>query len=234
MPVISFANAKGGAGKTTAALLLATEIADRGKSVTIFDADPQKWISHWADLPGRPGNIDVVSQITPASIVEQISDATHQSDYVIVDLEGTENLVVANALSMSDLVVVPIQGSSMDARGGAKILTLIAKLEKIVKRDINHCVALTRTNAAVTTRALKAVQEFLAVKGIDVLMTPIVERAAYRDLFEFGGGLRGQNPKAVTNLDKAQDNAAMFAAEVLEKVRIEPRRRWYDVFKKAS
>ncbi|MEP0584802.1 MAG: ParA family protein, partial [Roseibium sp.] len=203
MPVISFANAKGGAGKTTAALLLATEVADRGKSVTIFDADPQKWISHWADLPGRPAKIDVVSQITPASITEQILDAGEKADYVIVDLEGTENLVVANALSVSDLVVVPIQGSSMDARGGAKILSLIAKLEKVVKHDIRHCVALTRTNAAVTTRALKAVQEFLSVKGIDVLMTPIVERAAYRDLFEFGGGLKAQDPKTITNLEKA-------------------------------
>ncbi len=234
MPVISFANAKGGAGKTTAALLLATEIAARGKSVTIFDADPQKWISHWADLPGRPRNIEVISEITPASISEQIMDATDQCDYVIVDLEGTENLVVANALSLSDLVVVPIQGSSMDARGGAKILTLIAKLEKIVKHDIRHCVALTRTNAAVTTRALKAVQEFLAVKGIDVLMTPIVERAAYRDLFEFGGGLKDQDPKTVTNLDKARDNAAMFAAEILERAEVQQRRRWYHVFKKAS
>ncbi len=234
MPVISFANAKGGAGKTTAALLLATEVAERGKSVTIFDADPQKWISNWADLPGRPRAIDVVSEITSASIAEQIMDASLQSDYVIVDLEGTENLVVANALSVSDLVVIPIQGSSMDARGGAKILSLISKLEKIVKHDIRHCVALTRTNAAVTTRALKAVQEHLAVKGIDVLMTPIVERAAYRDLFEFGGSLCAQDPKMVTNLDKARENAAMFAAEVLEKVEVRQPRRWYDMFRKAS
>ncbi|MBD8893181.1 ParA family protein [Roseibium litorale] len=234
MPVISFANAKGGAGKTTAALLLATEIADRGKSVTIFDADPQKWISNWAELPGLPRNISVVSQITPASLAEQIMDAAMACDYVIVDLEGTENLIVANALSVSDLVVVPIQGSSMDARGGAKILTLIKKLEKVVKHDIRHCVALTRTNAAVTTRALKAVQDFLAVKGIDVLMTPIVERAAYRDLFEFGGGLRAQDPRQVTNLDKAQENAALFAAEVLERVQVLPKKRWYHVFKRAG
>ena len=168
MPVISFANAKGGAGKTTAALLLATEVAERGKSVTIFDADPQKWISKWYELPNRSSRISVISEISPASITEQITDAAAATDYVIVDLEGTENLVVANALSVSDLVVVPIQGSSMDARGGAKILTLIGKLEKIVRHKIQHCVVLTRTNAAVTTRAMKAVQDFLAVQGIDV------------------------------------------------------------------
>lgn len=234
MPVISFANAKGGAGKTTAALLLATEVAARGKRVTIFDADPQKWISKWIELPNRSRRISVVSEISPASITEQITEAAATSDYVIVDLEGTENLVVANALSVSDLVVVPIQGSSMDARGGAKILTMIGKLEKIVRHKIQHCVVLTRTNAAVTTRAMKAVQDFLAVKGIDVLSTPIVERAAYRDLFEFGGGLGDQDPKKVTNLAKAKENAEMFAAEVLERAVTVPRRRWYHVFRKAS
>ncbi|MEM7239744.1 MAG: AAA family ATPase, partial [Pseudomonadota bacterium] len=35
MPVISFANPKGGAGKTTTALLLATELAAEGATVTI-------------------------------------------------------------------------------------------------------------------------------------------------------------------------------------------------------
>lgn len=234
MPVISFANAKGGAGKTTAALLLATEVAERGKSVTLFDADPQRWISTWSDLPGRPSNIQVISETTPASITEQIMDAAARSDYVIVDLEGTENLIVANTLSVSDLVVIPIQGSSMDARGGAKILNLIKKLEKIVRHDIKHCVVLTRTNAAVTTRALKAVQENLAVAGIDVLLTPIVERAAYRDLFDFGGGLRSQDTRMVSNLDKAKENAEMFAAEILERAMVSPRRRWYDIFKKVS
>ncbi len=42
MPVISFANPKGGAGKTTSALLLATELAARGAAVTIIDADPER------------------------------------------------------------------------------------------------------------------------------------------------------------------------------------------------
>ncbi len=109
----------------------------------------------WYELPRKSPGINVVSEISPASITEQITLAAETSDYVIVDLEGTENLIVANALSVSDLVVVPIQGSSMDARGGAKILTLIKKLEKIVRHDIKHCVVLTRTNAAVTTRAMK-------------------------------------------------------------------------------
>lgn len=234
MPVISFANAKGGAGKTTAALLLATEVAARGKRVTIFDADPQRWISKWFELPGASPLINVVYEISPASITEQIVHATEHSDFVIVDLEGTENLVVANALSVSDLVVVPIQGSSMDARGGAKILSLIKRLEKIVRHDIKHCVVLTRTNAAVTTRAMKAVQDFLSAQNIDVLMTPIVERAAFRDMMEFGGGLADLDASIVSGVSKARENAGLYAAEVLERAIKVPKKRWYNVFRRAG
>ncbi len=41
----------------------------------------------------------------------------------------------------------------------------------------------------------------------------IVERAAYRDLLDFGGLLSNLDPKAVSNLDKAVQNAMEFTAE---------------------
>ena len=51
MPVIAFANSKGGSGKTTSALLLACELAN-AKAVTLIDADPRHPISRtWAALP---------------------------------------------------------------------------------------------------------------------------------------------------------------------------------------
>ena len=62
MPVISFANPKGGAGKTTTALILATQLSENGATVSIIDADPERWISQWGDLPGRPNNISVIAR----------------------------------------------------------------------------------------------------------------------------------------------------------------------------
>ena len=49
MAVITFANTKGGAGKTTAALLLATELLHRNHRVCVLDADPQRWFSRWQE-----------------------------------------------------------------------------------------------------------------------------------------------------------------------------------------
>lgn len=219
MPVISFANPKGGAGKTTTALLLASALASKGAHVTIIDADPEKWISQWGALPGKPENIEIIGDVTEDSIVDQIEAASQRAQFVVVDLEGTASLMVANAIGMSDLVIIPTQGSSMDAKGGAKTIRLIRNQERLARRPIPHAVVLTRTSAAVTSRALRNVQEQLSQAGIEVFATSIVERAAFRDLFDYGGALEALDPGQVSNVEKARINAQEFAGEVLARLK---------------
>ena len=219
MPIISFANPKGGAGKTTSALLLATELAAKGAKVAIIDADPEKWISGWANLPGKPDNITIYSDVTEDSIVDQMEEAAAQAQFVIVDLEGTASLMVANAIGMSDLVLIPTQGASMDAKGAAKTIRLIRNQARMARRDIPHLVLLTRTSAAIASRALKNVRDQLDKGGIGVLTTSIVERAAYRDIFDYGGTLSDLDASQVSNLDKAVQNAREFASDVIATLR---------------
>lgn len=219
MPVIAFANPKGGAGKTTSALLLASELAARGAEVAIIDADPEKWISQWGRLPGKPARITIIGEVTEDSIVDQIEAAAARTQFVIVDLEGTASLMVASAIGMSDLVVIPSQGASMDAKGAAKTIRLIRNQERMARRSIPHSVLLTRTSAAVMSRSLKNVREQLDKAGIDVFATPIVERAAYRDIFDYGGLLSDLTAEQVSNIDKARENAREFAGEVIAKLK---------------
>jgi chromosome partitioning protein len=220
MPVIAFANPKGGSGKSTSALLLATELAIKGASVTIIDADPERWISQWAKLPGKPENVTIISDVTEESVVDAIDSAERDAAFVIVDLEGTASLLVANTIGMADLVVIPTQGSSMDAKGAAKTIRLIRNSEKLSRRRIAHAVLLTRTGAAVTSRALRNVQEQLQAGGIAMFETAIVERAAFKDLFDFGGTLAGLAATQTSNLEKAIQNAREFAGEVVSKLKM--------------
>ncbi|WP_299364877.1 ParA family protein [uncultured Paracoccus sp.] len=219
MPTISFANPKGGAGKTTSALLLASELASRGAQIAIIDADPEKWISQWGKLDGKPDNLAIISDVTEDSIVDRIEAAAAEAQFVIVDLEGTASLMVASAIGMSDLVVIPSQGASMDAKGAAKTIRLIRNQERLTRRPIPHSVLLTRTSAAVMSRALKNVREQLDKAGIDVFETALVERAAYRDIFDYGGVLADLTPDQVANVDKARANASAFAGEAISKLR---------------
>lgn len=219
MPVISFANPKGGAGKTTSALLLAGELASLGASVAIIDADPERWISQWGALPGKPLTVTIVSDVSEDTIVDLVEETAAEHQFVIIDLEGTASLMVANAIGMSDLVVIPTQGASMDAKGASKTIKLIRNQARLAKRDIPHAVLLTRVSAAVASRSLKNVREQLDAAGIDVFTSSIVERAAYRDLLDFGGLLAKLDPKLVSNVEKAVQNAREFTEEVVARLK---------------
>jgi len=215
MPVVSFASPKGGVGKTTAALLLATELAEKGIPVTVLDTDPEKWISGWADLPDRPENLRIISDITEETIIDEIEGAQREAPFVVIDLEGTANMLVAYAIAHSDLVVVPMQGSDMDARAASKAIRLIKQQEKAFRREIPFRIVLTRTSAAIQPRSLRNIQEQLARAGIDVFETQLLERDAFRSLFSFGGTLESQSGKDVSGLDRAIANARAFAGETL-------------------
>jgi len=215
MPVISFANAKGGAGKTTAALLLATELAHQGFRITIIDADPQRWISQWQETSGKVRNIEVISEVSVASLHGHLREMASVTDYFIIDLAGSRDALVTTALGLSDHVFIPVQGSAMDAKGAAQILDLLALLKDKAKLDIEHSVVLTRVTSMVTTRALLAIKGLLAAKGVNVMTTPIGERIAFKELFETGGTLHTMDAAKVSNVDKAKDNARAYAKEVL-------------------
>lgn len=219
MPVISFANPKGGAGKTTSALLLAGELASLGASVAIIDADPERWISQWGALPGKPATVTIISDVSEDTIVDLVEETAGEHQFVIIDLEGTASLMVANAIGMSDLVVIPTQGASMDAKGASKTIKLIRNQARLAKRNIPHAVLLTRVSAAVASRSLKNVREQLDAAGIEVFTSSIVERAAYRDLLDFGGLLAKLDPKQVSNLEKAVQNAREFTEEVVTRLK---------------
>ncbi|SCX04515.1 ParA family protein [Agrobacterium rosae] len=215
MPVITFANTKGGAGKTTAVLLLATELARMGHRVTVLDADPQLWISRWSEMSGEMKNLSVISHVTMASMETHIRENRSKTDCFIIDLPGTKSPLLTMALGISDHVLIPVQGSAMDARGASEVLEHIELLNRKMGMKIDHSVVLTRVNAMISTRSMLLVKALLAEKNVRVLNTPIAERAAFRDIFDYGGTLEALDCQKVSNVEKAMENVRNFAYEVL-------------------
>ena len=215
MPVIVFASPKGGAGKSTSAVILATELALKGAAVTILDADPNKPVSQWAKRAGRPDNLTVIADISEKTIIDDIETAAQKTPFVIVDLEGTASIMVAYAISRADIVIIPTQGSQLDAAEAAKAIKLIRQQEKAFNKSIPYSILFTRTSSAIRPRTLAHIQKEFTKHGIRSFETQIHEREAYRALFSFGGTLESLNPANVSNLAAAIVNARAFAGEVV-------------------
>src|SRR5215213_5433479 len=158
MPTVVFASPKGGVGKSTSAILLATELARKGAVVTIVDADPNKPVSDWAKRPGCPENLIVLSDVTEETVIDEIEAAAHKTPFVIVDLEGTASMMVAYAISRADLVIIPTQGSRLDAKEAAKAIKLIKQQEKAFHKTIPFAILFTRTSPVVKPRTLTHTQ----------------------------------------------------------------------------
>lgn len=225
MPVISFSSPKGGAGKTTAATLLATELAERGVAVVVIDADPNKNVLDWANLPGKPASLSVVGDVGEESIVDAIETAATEAAFVVVDLEGTASLMTSYAISMSDFVVIPMQGSQLDAKQAARQMKLIKAQERIVQREIPFAVLFTRSTPALQPKTQRHIEERFAELGVPVLAVRLYDREAFRAIFSFGGSLATLSDKGVGNLAAAKANARDFAAEVVARLRASAKKK---------
>ncbi len=233
MTVISFANPKGGAGKSTSAVILATQLATSGADVSIIDADPNYPIFDWSQLPNKPEKIEVLSRVTHAqdqrksptevvvtsdNIIDVIEDASERSAFVIVDLEGTADVLVGDAVAVSDLVIIPTQMSPMDVKQAARAARLVKKQGKVARRTIPFAMLVTRDKTAIKSATDMAIEEKFKEFNIPLLQTRLIERAPFKEMMLKGGGLEqlDQERESVRN---AVANARALAKEIIAKLR---------------
>src|ERR1022692_2689088 len=209
-------------------VLLGSELANRGGAVTIIDADPNKPVSHWAKRSELPKRISVVGDVSEDTIIDQIEEAARASAFVIVDLEGTASVMASYATSRADLVLIPTQGSHLDAAESAKAIKLVRSQEKAFGRTIPFAILFTRTSVAIPfaipftrtsvairTKMFQAIEDEFASKKIPMLKSHLNEREAYRAIFSFGGTLQTLGEGDVSNIRGAIINAHAYVSEVV-------------------
>jgi chromosome partitioning protein len=215
MPIITIASPKGGGGKSTCSVLLGTELAYAGAEVTILDCDPNRSISIWAERGKIPPRITVRSDVGESEIVRTIKQQDQDGHIVIVDLEGVASRLVSRAISQADLVLTPMRATTLDATIGVRALALIAEEEEALGRSIRHAVVFTMTRA-IKSKQHTAIEGSLIGQGVDVIAPPLMERAAFSALFEFGGDLR--TIPAQGRMEPAIENASGFAQAVYKRL----------------
>lgn len=132
--VLTIAQQKGGAGKTTLVAHLAVALTAAGKSVAAIDIDPQQSLTMWYGLrEARTGDAKaglLVNQITGWRVRNEVERLQRDHDLVLIDSPPHAETEAKIAIRSADLVLVPIQPSPMDVWASKPTLEL-ARLEKV-------------------------------------------------------------------------------------------------------
>ncbi|GJD53879.1 hypothetical protein OPKNFCMD_6658 [Methylobacterium crusticola] len=162
--------------------------------------------------------MEVIGHADSTNIARMLKAEAARQQFVIADLEGTASLMVASAILAADLVLIPTQGSAMDASQARRAISFIED-QAVAVGPRPYRVLFTRTKPGFATRDERVIRETLAAAGVPMMATDLAERAAYRSMFTFRQSLEELDPQAVNGLDKALENADALAGEVMDALR---------------
>jgi chromosome partitioning protein len=129
MKTLAVISQKGGVGKTTLATALAVAAEADGKSVAIFDLDPQASASFWKDT--REASTPSVVAL-PASRLQHVLKAAGDEgcDLAIIDAPPAAKDVAFEAMQYADFILIPTKPAVLDLMATTKTLELVRRYGK--------------------------------------------------------------------------------------------------------
>jgi chromosome partitioning protein len=194
--VMTVAQQKGGAGKSTLAIHLAVAWSAQGRRVAIVDIDPQASVSHWDERRGHNGNghanghghgsangaeMPHVIKLSGWRTANEVERLGREHDIVLIDSPPHAATEARIAVRAARLVIVPMQPSVMDLWATQATLDM-AKAERVAA-----LIVLNRVPAR--SRAADAVAAEVANLGVPMAEARIGNRVALASALHRGKGI---------------------------------------------
>jgi chromosome partitioning protein len=178
--VITFLNLKGGCGKTTLSVHVASTLALAGKKVLLIDADEQKSSIHWAETREKEP-IFTVAGIPSNTIHKQIKLMKDDYDFIIVDGPPRTSSVSRSCVVASDLVLIPVTPSPYDVWAANEIVEILNNVRHSLSdyKQIKSGIIINRKIH--NTNLGKEVENALKDYEIPVFNTVIHQRISYAE-----------------------------------------------------
>ena len=208
MPVVTVAQQKGGAGKTTLVIQLATAFRAGGVRVALVDIDPQASLSGWMrrrEHRPEPAPDLRLSMVGGWRLGVEVERLRRDADLILVDTPPHAATEAKGAIRAADLVLIPCQPSPLDVWASAATVELAKKEGRPVAFVLNRVPPRARS----VEEALAAIREL----GAGTLESHLGNRQAFVAAVGQGLGAVESEPKGA-----AADEARRLADEVVRRL----------------
>ncbi|WP_454854043.1 nucleotide-binding protein [Rhizobium binxianense] len=180
MTIYAVVNTKGGVGKTTIAVHLATMLAKQGSETLLIDGDPQGSAASWAAW--RRDNPDfspspTTTCLTGKAVFNEGKALAGGFGNVVLDAGGRDTAGLRSALLLAQRAVIPVGASNLDAAAMTDLLTVV-ELARDYNPDLDVRVLLNRVDPR--TKDTAEMLDFLAEQKLAVMSARVCERVAFR------------------------------------------------------
>lgn len=209
--IITFLNQKGGVGKTTISVNLATFQALQQEKVLLVDADPQgsalnfSYVRHGEPLFPTIG-------IPKASLHKEIDFHKKNFSTIFIDCPPQVKAISQSALRVSNCVVIPVQPSPYDIWAAAEVVELI-KEAQIFKPDLKAFFCLNRViaNTVIGRDIITTIEQY----DIPHLTNVIYQRIAFAESAAKGAGV-----VELKTAKEAANDITKLARELFERIKL--------------
>jgi chromosome partitioning protein len=176
MPVVALLSNKGGVGKTTLSVNIASAMHRLGKAL-LLDADPQQSAYQWRALSDYADMVPVAN--ASDDLVASIAEYQDQHDYLLIDCPpSVQSEQTQAALVHSDWVIIPVLPSPLDLWASVKIEAEIDKAREM-NPDLQAMLVINQLEPR--TLLSQAIRNATAELTMRTAQTSIYRRMVYRN-----------------------------------------------------
>ena len=183
--IISFANQKGGSGKTTLAANLAVLWANSNYRVAVIDADAQNSLTYWLEARKKyygsePTGIEVCP-FDSRNLIEDVKKIKRKYDFIIIDSPPSITFDTIQIVKASDFIYVPVQPSPLDLMATIPFLNIAKEERKKPLIILNRVMPRAKLTDAMILR--------LRYSGAKIARSRISSKVLFAETFAVGRGV---------------------------------------------